>query len=528
VGARKSSLRKTASDNKSGKIKDNTMSGQTGKSATYVVLVIVSLIAVPMVLTSTSRYGPGLSSDAICYISAARHLLDGKGFLSYDGEPYTHWPPLFPALLALLGLAGLEPVTGARFLNATSFALVVFCSGVLFAKRIRSPLLIISGAFAVLVSATMLRISVYAWTEPLFALLTILFILSLVRFLSSKKLTLLILTGIFAALACLQRYVGIPIVIAGVVSIMLFMHRCSWWEKIKYSVVFGFISSAGLGLWFVRNKLVSPTGAAYHFSLDTTVYKEITETLNSLTPWFVTDKISLSSRLVIIMILICFLSAAVILRNRKFGKEHSYDKMLIKAIITLIVIHTFFTMAAAVFANADADYRLFSSIYVFVILFFLIGFEAVGKLLGVVFGKEWAGYLVIAVLIGIWLLFYPLPIVKQRVRSHREHGVPGYNSVIWHRSPVINWLKGHKLEGRIFSNEPHAVYFHVGTYTKFSPRRSDDVESFRRLMSLEQNNYLLWYHNNWRKNACNLQEINSMFKLKLLRRMQDGVVLLME
>ena len=525
MGARKNSLRKTTSDNHVGNPTDNTM---TGKSVTYVILAMVSLLAVPMVLTSTSRYGPGLSSDAICYISAARHLLDGKGFLSYDGEPYTHWPPLFPSLLALSGLAGIEPVTGARFLNAITFALVVFCSGLLFTKRIRSPLLIISGAFAVLVSATMLRISVYAWTEPLFALLTILFILSLARFLSSKKLNLLILTSILAALACLQRYVGVPIVIAGVVSIMLFMRKCSWRKRILYSLVFGFISSTGLGLWLVRNKLVSPIGTGYHLTLDRTVYGEITETLNSLTPWFVTDKISLSARLVIIMILICFLAASVILRNRKFGKEHSYDKMLIKAIITLIVVHTFFTMTAAVLVNADADYRLFSSIYAFVILFLLIGFEAVGKLLGVLFRKDWVGYLVIAALIVIWLLYYPLPIVKQRIRSHREHGVPGYNSVIWHRSAVINWLKDHKLEGRIFSNEPHAVYFHIGTYTRFSPRRTDDVESFRRLMPSEQNNYLIWYNNNWRKNACNLQEISNMFKLKLLRRMQDGAVILME
>src|SRR4030042_1150494 len=149
----------------------------------YIFLAIFGLIALFSVLRATARYGSGISSDALHYVSTAENLAKGKGFYSFDGKPYTHWPPLYPSLIALLTLLGVKPLQAAAILNAISFASVVFCSGLVFAKRIKSPLLIILGAASVLISPTMLWVSAFAWTEPLFALLVILFILEMSIFL---------------------------------------------------------------------------------------------------------------------------------------------------------------------------------------------------------------------------------------------------------------------------------------------------------------------------------------------------------
>jgi len=490
----------------------------------YIFLAIYGISAIFLVFKSTALYGPGISSDALNYISTAENLAKGNGYYSYDGKPYTHWPPLFPSLIALLKLIGFKPLEGAGIINALSFCSVVLCSGIVFAKKIKSPFLIIIGSASVLISATMLRVSVYAWTEPLFALLVILFMFNMTTFLKNSRLKYLLIAGVYAALACLQRYVGIAIVMAGVAMILLLTPKTKWRDKLKCSTIFGAISCVPLGLWFLRNKLVASTAADYNLWLDTTFLQEITKTLDSLTTWFVTDKISLALRLVIIGALISLMLTAVILRNRKFSQVQLGDTMFVKAAVVLIVAYSVFVTIASVYAKADADYRIYSSVYVFIILFLLIGLEAVGKLLGTVLKKEWAGHLVITVLCGLWLVFYPLPLVRQQMAYYTAYGVPGYNSTVWRMSPLLNWVKMHPLDGQIFSNEPHPLVLLAGVNAEITPARRSGIEDFKKQLSPNKKNYLVWYYRHWRSHLYNFEELNSMVKLNLVAKLPDGAV----
>ncbi len=491
----------------------------------HIILALYGISAVFMVLKGTALYGPGISSDALNYISTARHLVQGKGYYSFDEKPYTHWPPLYPSLIALLNLAGLEPLDAARTINAVSFALVVICSGAVFAKRIKSPLLILLGSAAVLISATMLRVSVYAWTEPLFALLVILFMLTMTKFLKDGRLKFLLLAAVCAALAALQRYVGIAVIMAGAAMIFLLSHKTGWLNKLKYSAVFGTISCVPLGLWLLRNKLVASTAADYSLWLDTTFLKEITETLDSLTPWFVTSKFSLAVRLLIIGVLIILMAAAVILRNRVRPREaKTGDTLLVKASIILIAVYAAFATIASVYAKADADYRIYSSVYVFIILLFLTGLDAVAKLSGAVLKRDWRGYLVVTILCGLWLVFYPLPLVRQQMAYYTANGVPGYSSILWRQSPLLNWVRMHPLDGQVFSNEPYPLVLLAGVSADITPARRAGLEDFKNQLSANNKNYLVWYYNHWRTHLYNLEELNSQFKLKPIAKLPDGAV----
>ncbi len=42
------------------------------------------------------RAGPGVSADSADYVSLARHLASGRGFVDFTGHPATNFPPLFP------------------------------------------------------------------------------------------------------------------------------------------------------------------------------------------------------------------------------------------------------------------------------------------------------------------------------------------------------------------------------------------------------------------------------------------------
>ena len=52
----------------------------------------------------------------------ARNLLAGRGLTipwgAWAGQPVSHFPPLFPLVLAAIGSLGLDPWDAARYLNA--------------------------------------------------------------------------------------------------------------------------------------------------------------------------------------------------------------------------------------------------------------------------------------------------------------------------------------------------------------------------------------------------------------------------
>src|SRR5438105_674402 len=62
-------------------------------------LTFPALVALLLAAWSTSRYGDGVSPDSAHYIGAARSLAAGQG-LRFNGEPFSHWPPLYTLILA--------------------------------------------------------------------------------------------------------------------------------------------------------------------------------------------------------------------------------------------------------------------------------------------------------------------------------------------------------------------------------------------------------------------------------------------
>lgn len=527
----KNLMKKMRSDSKTGREKHNSTKGRFGNIAVYTALAVISVTAVVMVLRSTAMLGPGMSSDAVSYVSVAEHLLAGKGYLDYNGAPYVHWPPLFPTILAVLGLAGIKPLDGARLVNAISFGVIIFSSGLIFLRSVRSRLLVIVGSVAILLCPTFLLVTVHAWTEPLFILLVLLFILSMVRFLKEQSIFALVLVGICAALCCLQRYAGVPLIFTGVVLVSLFVRNCTWARRLTYAVIFGAIASAPLCLWMVRNKIVASTAADFHREYGRNIFRVIEQVLMVTTPWFVPEKFSFIARLLIIGLVLSLLAAAVFFRRYKFGKRKFGDRMLGKVVVTFILIYCLFTFTAASLVNAIANERTMLPVYIFIVLFLLIALEDAVELLTLLLKKKPIALFIIAGLCSLWLLFYPLPAVREKISTYRRYGVPGYNSLYWNRSAVINWLKVHPLKGLIFSNEPHPVCFLTGLEARISLRRSDDIAEFKRVVSSEEKCYLVWYYGkeywNRRRSVYDLQELNSMFKLRLLSKQRDGAIFIM-
>ena len=232
-------------------------------SLRFISIVILGLLAATgifLVLHATPG-GLTLTDDSIGYIAGARSMLAGQGYreawLASNG-PVTHFPPAFSSVLAFIGLFGLDPLRGARFLNAILFGLNIVLVGILGWRMTRSlvPGLVLAVLF--LANDSLLRVHATALSEPLFIVLSLLAFWMFDLYIERDEHWLwLVSCGVLVGLAYLTRYAALALVATFIVALLI-LHR-SWQKRLVAAGVFlvGVLPWA-IG-WAVRNQLVGGT-----------------------------------------------------------------------------------------------------------------------------------------------------------------------------------------------------------------------------------------------------------------------------
>ena len=493
----------------------------------------LSLIGVMLVLESTSRYGVGIAQDSIAYISCAKSLLSGTGYsCNFFGQydiPFVLWPPLFPTLLAGLGKLGIDPLDGARFVNAVSFGLVIFTAGNLFKMHIRSASIVLIATACVLFSVELLTISVLAWSESLFTLLAILFVICLSRFLNEKRSVLFWVLSFLAALACLERYLGITLIATGFAVMVSPLMKIPLSQKLKYAIAFTAISATPLAIWLLRNYAVASTFIGDRDPSMYTFQQNVLFVLNSLSKIFLPEIIPLPLRVTIVGFGASILLAAIFFSLR-FESKRAAGARLRQVwpvvLVGFIYISLLIVSASASFTERIDSARFIAPIYVFVVLLAFIGVESASNLL-----KKWGqkrqrvGHMIVITLCALWLFFYPFPVDINLSNLCRSDGI-GYNSVQYRESPLIKWVQTNRLDGLIYSNAPDPIYFLTGITARASPVRDTDIMEWKSATSINSN-YLVWFNNFelpvW---YYDLQELSSILKLEKMAEVDDGAVFL--
>ncbi|MFI5232778.1 MAG: glycosyltransferase family 39 protein [Gemmatimonadales bacterium] len=203
--------------------------------------VLIGLVAFWGVIDLTEPPGPGLDPDALSYLGAGTSLGRGHGlrvpsasWSSNDSTaPLVHFPPGFPATIALGVAAGATPVNAARFIEAAAAAVTVVAI-MLAASLAAGPVAAIAAIGIAGATPALLMVHASVLSEPLFLALLALFTwhLSRERHTNDTKRTLLL--GALAAAATLVRYAGASLVVAVVFE--------AWWT----------VDGAWLATWRVR------------------------------------------------------------------------------------------------------------------------------------------------------------------------------------------------------------------------------------------------------------------------------------
>ena len=251
-------------------------------------LAALALLGAALILARQVNYGAGFHVDTPLYISVARHLLEGEGFVKLTNkELYVKFPPLYPMLLATASLFVFDPLNVAGPLNAAIFGLTIFVAGHYLRQRIHSRFLILWACLAILLSIPLTSIAYFAMSEAPFFLFVTLSLLHTDYFLHQGKRSSLLWAAVFTALACLTRYIGLTLPMT-IVPLLLLQRNTGSVAKVKHIAVYTLISVPPIALWMLRNFLISGRPPGY-YSANMTLPNLLDFMLNTLSRWVFLD-----------------------------------------------------------------------------------------------------------------------------------------------------------------------------------------------------------------------------------------------
>ena len=256
-------------------------------AALVIAGVAAAGVVVILKLTAIRAY---CTRDSASYLGAARNAVEGRGLTlpwgSPPDRPLVHFPPLYPAVLAAIGLLGPDPLSVTRWLNALLFganiALVAFAAFRVTRNRFLSCL----AAVLMAASPATLRIHTAVWSEPLFMFLMVIALVAMHAYAQRPARWLFFLACNATALALLCRWTGAPLVWAGLIVLCAFGSG-GIVKRLGRCAAFGSLSCLPIGLWMLRNLRTSGTATNRYFTSHPLTPQHTYDALCTVSGWAV-------------------------------------------------------------------------------------------------------------------------------------------------------------------------------------------------------------------------------------------------
>ena len=504
----------------------------TSKVLTYVLPSLCGALGTILIMFSTSRYGVGLSADSATYISTARNLMNGEGYTNFKGEPLLVFPPLYSTALATFSWGWFDLIAVARYLNAACFGLITAFSTHWLIVHTKARSLSLLGSAAILLAVPLIEVSVYAWSEPLFILASLLCLFLLEQFLKSDTHAHLVLSGVCAAFAYLTRYTGVTLVLTGM-ALLLLNHRRSMTCKVRDVTLFSVISLAPVVPWFVRNYLISSTLTGYRAPSQSGLGASMVETIRTGTAWVLPTSLPVIIRAGGMALLVVTIWTVAHMSHRRGDRSVLVDVHQVFPLMLFTAIYTvFLIMSVTLTALSPIDNRYLSPIYVPLVLSFIFVAHKITTTRTPVFGSRLARA---GLLLGLMLwLSYPTVKVIRAVRQYQDEGAGGFHTARWVHSELMNYLRVSPLDGLVFCNEAYGLYLLTGQSARVTPAKyfyesrtlTRQLEDFNKLLEAKGFAYLVQFDTDSSdyQYLYSVAELDSLYEIEPVVTLADGAI----
>jgi 4-amino-4-deoxy-L-arabinose transferase-like glycosyltransferase len=453
--------------------------------ASFFALGLIALLGMILIINTTPD-GLGLSDDSIAYIAGARSLVAGNGYREAwlaSNQPVTHFPPAFSSVLAFFGSFGIDPLRGARWVNALLFGLNAWLLGILGWRMTRSLIAGLVLAALFVTNGEMFQVHAVTMSEPLFIFLSLLSFWTFDLYFERRyHWWWLAACGTFVGMAYLTRYAGLALVATFIVALLV-LHT-DWIKRLASAGIFlaGVIPWA-LG-WSIRNRLVAENATNRAFAWHPLTSENINPGLRVFSEFFIPieswrREISKQTGIVEAMIILVLGAVVVwvIVTGWKYLSE-PHQAEVGKATNEVIS----FTTGLYIFA------------YLASIIASMLMFDAATKFKLRILSPVLVSLLILLVVFGVWawskrrevvivltLLLLGVSLYKQTitVNTWAKSG-RGYASFQWYDSKAMDYLRELPADVMIYTNEPGAVYLYTGRGCYVLPDRFDSATTLAR------------------------------------------------
>lgn len=490
-----------------------------------IAIILAAVGGAAHILIRTSNYGPELETDTWEYISVAENLTEGNGFKDFLHRNYIDGGPLYPMLVALFGLIGINPIDAGRFVNIIGFGLIILLIGGWLSRQVNFRFLAVVGSVAIMTSYSLSRLSSTLMTDTLFTLFTLLALVQIQLFIESKDLpsSLLTLSALFTGLAIATRYAGISILLTGIISIF-WKRRSPILQKLKCAVSYGSLSIIPIGIWMARSWLFEETFVRYR-NFDSSIL----DYLEEFSKLFISGILVLSPGLDWLVYLGCT-AAFLILWKRVSTRQSRQSSLLLdnptpddaQHGLPISVFSIFMLISMSIlFFTAQLDERQLLTTYVPVIIIVLLLLDILLRRLVL----RWKPlYFALICLISTGILGsislssrVNIDMTARASEIGAEHRIferHGFS----HNMEIWMYLRDNPINGRVYSNGHNLLYWFTdipfGGIIQEDSRHSYCLSWIQELTRSSEPSYIIYFTSQRLRhmtqfNSCNILALES-------------------
>lgn len=487
--------------------------------------LFIALLGFILLLIYTGHSGIGISPDSIVYVSVARNIHEYGALLDYNLNPIVDFPVFYPLFLSIAAFFfRVDPVVAGPWLNALLFALVIFCTGNLmesFQEKNRIYKLFI--LLCIAISPSLFDVYGMFWSETLFILLSLLFLIAFRGYLRTRSITALLFCVLIAAITCITRYAGITVIATGLM-IMVFDRSLEWRKKIAHCFLFGFLSITFLVANLIHNRLVAESLTGPRESGITSLGDNIFyygKVVCSWLPLLDEHPAAYMSTAIILFLIVC----VIYLKRAWFTIAYKTTENCFAA---FFIVYTVFIIGISTLSHFEQiNNRFISPVYIPMLIVLTCWIPETMHRLPVVKRR------IALVGAGIALVAFQLNQLVKLYGMYQEvstYGIPGYTDDSWKNSETAGFLRKHssafKPGYQLYANAAEAVYFNGGLRANSLPHwiEDEDIKDFFSKDAV----YVIWFHSINDPDLLNLAALRKRADVLKQYSFKDGDIYLVK
>lgn len=469
----------------------------------------------------TRHGGIGLCPDGVVYTTTAKNILSGCTLTDFEHYPLVEFPAFYPLFLSMIMLVtGLPPLVFGAILNASLFAVVIYLSGYITGKFVYTSKFYKAAILScIALSPGLLEVYSMLWSETIFILLLLLFIITIHRYFQTYSRKALIAAAIIASFACVTRYAGITFIGCGVILLLLDT-KLPLQQKVKDIILFCLLSPLLLIINLIRNYFAGGTITGIREKSLTPLSKNMHDAGVVFYDWLPFSNGHYNAAAWLTFFIVCILVFICVKQFLSKRRLVTYENI---AVSFALLYLSFMILIASISRFETLDSRFLSPAFIPLLWSCSNWIVSVSQKINRI-KKKWM--VISGIIIFLCFQYGQLAADYETWDGVKDAGIPGYMEDQWKYSQTVLYIEKDSLPFKkgytIYSDAYDAIYFFTGRPGKFLPNKENKskVQEFLN----DPHCYMVWFDDGENPDLVGMNFITKVKKMKLVKQFNDGAI----